>query len=277
MKSEALENYITLWNNKALDPVELPQQEIAIQPSVYEVIRITEGVPLFLEEHIERLKASVNLLNFRLDMSFVELKAQVNKIISINKAPELNLKIVVNNLNTANPNVFMFFISSKYPTPEDYSKGVNTSTYRAERHNPNAKVVALSLREKMNRYIKEQKVYEAILVNTRDEITEGSRSNIFMVKDSIIYTPPAGDVLMGITRSRIIEICRDLNINVVEEPIAVSKLREAEGLFLTGTSPKVLPIAAVDDIKLSSAENNVIGRILEAYNHIMSQYIAEYK
>ncbi len=277
MKSEALENYLALWNNQSIDTTRLPQEEMALQPSIYEVIRVTSGVPLFLEAHIERLKSSVALMAYHLDIPFNVLKEQVNKIISMNKAPELNLKIIVNKLDTANPNIFMFFISSKYPTSEDYRIGVKACTYRAERHTPNAKVVAASFRESVNSYIKQKGVYEALLVNTKDEITEGSRSNIFLVKDAMIYTPPAKDVLVGITRSRIIDICVNLNITVFEEPIAIARLEKADGLFITGTSPKVLPIASVDDIALKSAENIIIQRILEVYNSMMSLYINAYK
>lgn len=266
-----------IWNDKVLDISKLPDSEINKQPSVYEVIRVLSGVPLFLEEHLERLRNSIELLGFEHRSSFAETKDKIHNLIKINNYPQQNIKIVVNSLENSALNQFIFFIPSQYPTLEDYRQGVRTISFEAERHNPNAKVVANLLREKINKAIENSDVFEAILINNNGEITEGSRSNIFLVKDDKLYTAPAKDVLVGITRSRIIKIAVNLQIPVVEAPLPISSLQEIQGIFLTGTSPKVLPIATVDTLSFDSSNNNIINKIIEAYDSMITEYISSFK
>ncbi len=61
----------------------------------------------------------------------------------------------------------------------------------------------------MQRKLQESKAYEALLVNEEGYITEGSRSNVFLIKDGVIYTPADRDVLLGITRAKVIDLIRD--------------------------------------------------------------------
>lgn len=277
IKMTSEEVQYSIWNNKVLDTSKLPDEEINKQPSVYEVIRVLSGVPLFLEEHLERLRKSIDLLNFQYDLSLLEIREQIYNLIKINDYPKQNIKIIVNNLDDPAKNTFMFFIPSQYPSSEDYNKGIKTISFKAERHNPNAKVVANHLREEINKSIEANGAYEAILINKNGEITEGSRSNVFLVKDDKLYTAPATDVLVGITRSRIINIATNLKIPVIEAVIPISFLQDIEGIFLTGTSPKVLPIATVDNRSFCSSSNPVIIKIMEVYDSMISEYISSFK
>lgn len=267
----------SFWNNKAWEASRLPEEAINMQPSVYEVVRVLSGVPLFLEEHLDRLGKSIALLNFQYDLPASEIREQIKSLIQINGYPQQNIKIIANMPDSRSPNIFMFFIPSQYPAPEDYCKGVRTITLKAERHNPNAKVVEKHLREEINKAIEAKHAYEAILINSREEITEGSRSNIFFVKHNKLYTAPAKDVLVGITRSRIISIAEKLHTQVVEAPIPAFSLQEFQGVFLTGTSPRVLPIAAVDALSFDSFSNALITQIMESYNALIADYVSSFR
>ena len=156
-------------------------------------------------------------------------------------------------------------------------KGIHTILHEAERDNPNVKVIAATFRDKVNKSIENAGAYEALLVNNKGEITEGSKSNVFFVKDDVFYTAPAEDVLVGITRSRIIQLCLKLGYNIVEQPISVDFLEDIDGLFLTGTSPKVLPIASINERKYNSAGNSAIRAIHDAYNKLINDYIDKNK
>ena len=134
-------------------------------------------------------------------------------------------------------------------------------------------MIAATFRDRVNESIKNADAYEALLVNNKGEITEGSKSNVFFVRDDVFYTAPAKDVLVGITRSRIIQLCLKLGYSIMEQPINVDFLENIDGLFLTGTSPKVLPIATIDDRKYNSTENSAIGAIHDAYNKLIDDYI----
>lgn len=153
-----------------------------------------------------------------------------------------------------------------------YKDGVKTILYFAERENPNAKIINTTFRERINNEIRDKNVYEAILVDSKGNITEGSRSNIFMVKDNILITSPLKKVLPGVTRGEVIEIALRNGIEVKEEEFKASDIGELDGMFISGTSPKILPISKVDNINFN-INNDLIRKLIEEYNHEIDSYI----
>lgn len=266
-----------LYNGDILPSKEFNIEKTTVYPSVYEVIRVIDGVPLFYEEHVNRLWSSVKLLGYKQPYEDTVIKKHILKLLELNKCYNYNVKIVINTLDSKNPNLFVYYVVSNYPAVELYEKGIHTILHEAERDNPNVKVIAATFRDKVNKSIENAGAYEALLVNNKGEITEGSKSNVFFVKDDVFYTAPAEDVLVGITRSRIIQLCLKLGYNIVEQPISVDFLEDIDGLFLTGTSPKVLPIASINERKYNSAGNSAIRAIHDAYNKLINDYIDKNK
>lgn len=245
-------------------------------PSIYEVIRIMDGIPLFLEEHYERFFNSSKILGLKLSISIDEIKSNIDKMITINDIENYNIKIVFNNLKEETINQYYFFSSSNYPDEDMYREGIKTITYKAIRQNPNAKVLNNNLRDEVTRLLKETGSYEALLVNKQGEITEGSRSNTFFIKGSCVYTPPSEGVLLGITRQRIISLCLKNNIQIVEKTVLESELSTFDALFMSGTSPKVLPINSVNGISFST-HNELLVKIKNIYNDEIKNYIDSHK
>ena len=262
-----------LLNGELLSTKDFNPKDITRTTTVYEVIRIIDGIPLFLEEHLDRLNKSFGLLGYDHKVDGGLIQEQIHRMVEANKSYNYNLKIIINDLDKERVNIFIFFIQSNYPKTDQYKTGVPAILYWGERENPNIKVVLKDFRQKVNQAIESAGVHEAILVNKNNEITEGSRSNIFILKDNKVYTAPAGDVLRGVTRNRVIDLCRTLALPVVEDPIHVDFLKSADGLFMTGTSPKVLPIASVDGIDYNSTTNTSILKILNAYDKLIEDYI----
>jgi branched-chain amino acid aminotransferase len=241
--------------------------------SIYEVIRIIDGVPLFLEEHLSRFRNSVHLIKENMLLNVEEFKSNIMQLLEINKTYEGNIKIVFNYTEDDNKTIF-FFIKHSYPTLDDYISGVNTILYYGERNNPNAKIINTSFRENVEKSIKEMNAYEAILVNNEGFITEGSKSNIFLVIKDTVYTSPVEAVLPGITREMVMDIVKNSGIKYSEKRISVENLKTVEGLFITGTSPQVLPIKKVDEMEFKSSNNNIIRRIMKEYENKVKDYIA---
>lgn len=243
---------------------------------IYEVIRIIDGTPLFLEEHIERLSKSAKLLNYDIKDILETLVSDTKKTVSLNESPEKNMKILLYNIENPIPDYYIFFIDSNYPDETLYKNGVKAITHKATRNNPHAKIINNEFRKSANENMEKNNAYEALLVNDNDEITEGSRSNVFFVKDDAVYTSPGNDVLLGTTRNKIIKICEDSNIKVYEEPITLDFVKTCDALFMTGTSPKVLPISMVDDKVYDSPNNKVVLKIMEAYDTLVNEYLSSH-
>ena len=249
---------------------------ITLGKSIYEVIRIEEGVPLFVEKNLKRLGNSVKIANLILPMTPNEIKEKLSKLIKANDAKIGNIKIVFNFLNEQ-CNFYAYFIKHNYPTEEQYINGVDTIFYHGERVNPNAKIVNIGFRAEVDKKIREANAYEAILVDRNGNITEGSRSNIFMVKDKIVYTAPLEDVLPGTTRDSIIEVALKCGYKLIEKRINYKAAAEMDGMFISGTLSKVLPIKKADTIQLNSSQNEVIRNIMTEYNKMIKKYIDENK
>jgi branched-chain amino acid aminotransferase len=120
---------------------------------------------------------------------------------------------------------------------------------------------------------------EAILLDERGFVCEGSGENIFLVRDGVIVTPPhAASILDGVSRRSIIQIARDLGYTVSERDIARAELYLAEEAFLCGTAAELVPVREIDDHSLGEPgeATRVIQTKFEDALHGRAQEYAEW-
>lgn len=276
MKPEAIKDYFVL--NGKLETTENLQIFNKIEkPPIYEVIRVIDGVPLFLEEHLNRMFDSAKLLNYDLGREEKEIREDIKNLILKNNIKKFNVKLLSTEVEGKGKVFLVYFIESFYPPQEYYKDGIHTTLFYHERENPNAKVLFTSFKDNVSKVIKDNKAFEALLVSKNGYIPEGSRSNMFFVKGDKVYTAPESEVLIGITRKHIFNVCEKLNIKIVEESIHVDDLNKIEGAFMSGTSVNVLPIATIDKIKLNSMSNRIIVEINNSYINRIENYILQHK
>ena len=101
---------------------------------------------------------------------------------------------------------------------------------------------------------------EALILDVDNNVNEGSGENFFMVKDDILYTPRDHTVLNGITRQTIIDISKDLDLEVYEKDISVDDVKVADEAFFTGTAAEVTPVVQVDQSKIGDGTTGKITR-----------------
>lgn len=106
---------------------------------------------------------------------------------------------------------------------------------------------------------------EAILLNADGHVAEGSGENIFLVQNSVLYTPPSADnILVGITRATVIELAqKELGLKTVERTIDRSELYLADEVFMTGTAAHVTPVLEVDDRRVGNGTAGVVSSRLQ--------------
>ena len=272
MHREIEKDYFLL-DEKAYPASQFEPEKAIEFPSVYEVIRVIEGVPIFWEAHLDRMKKSVSLLGYDFPFESHIIYAQLLKLIEINQVLNYNIKVVLNQLGEKQPHLYIFFITSRYPSKEELKQGVPVISYQAERKNPHAKVIATDFRAPIIKAIKEANAYEALLVNPQGEITEGSRSNFFLVKQGHFYTAPSSKVLEGVTRKCVLSLLKRLGYPCTEQPITKEFLQSAEGIFITGTSPGVLPVNKVDRQVFESPKLKEVQDIQKLYDHFVKTYV----
>lgn len=218
--------------------------------SVYEVIRIINGLPVFFNDHISRLESSTRYQKQIPLADIVTLRKDIARLVSSGEKKEINIKVVYN-YNNGNRNRLIYFLESVYPSPEQYNLGVYGILYNAERKDPESKVINHKLRAEIYHRLIMENAYEALLVNRYNCITEGSRSNIFLINEDKLFSAPDSEILNGITRMHIIEICREIGINVNYGCLKADTLMEYESAFMSGTSPVILPFNRIGEIEFN--------------------------
>ena len=266
---------IAFFNDELIEGDNLIEKDVYNGKSVYEVIRVIKGIPLFLELHLTRISNSGKLAGRDIWLTNEEITKRIRILINNDRVEDGNIKVVFTFNERQDKNFYAFFINHHYPSNNEYIKGVDTIFYHGERGIPNAKVINQSFRELVDEKIAEKRAFEAILVDRNGNITEGSKSNIFLVKGEKVYTSPKEDVLPGITREMICKLCEDNGITVIEKRVHFNDINNFDGLFISGTSPKVLPICTVEDNLFNSSNNDLIKKISKLYNDNIEKYISE--
>lgn len=242
---------------------------------VYEVLRVINNVPLFYEDHLERLHHSCEIVGKKIDLDAVVFLNQLIGLSLKNSITHGNLMISVL-FFPDNHQVKAQFIPHVYPREQAYVSGVEVGFMDAERPNPNAKVAQTSVRIEADKILAQTGFYEVLLVDQNHCITEGSRSNCLGIRENKLFTTPFDKILKGITLLKVIDIARDLNIEVVYEPINRYKLASFDALFLTGTSPKILPVNKAGEFKFD-VNHPLMNDIRRIYDRMISNYIAQKK
>ena len=250
MEDCLLTNFI--FNKEIKSCCDFNQFEFQDNLIVYEVLMVIEGTPLFLEEHIERFFKSLELNKLNVTISKRQIKSRLRALIEINKLSKGNIKFQLA-YNVDGISTFYAWVSPYfYPSKSQYNLGVDCSFYLKQRTMPNAKLWLHTLKEGTSTEINTKNVFEVILYNERDEISEGSKSNLFFIKNNILYTAPNTTVLQGITRSKIFDICNKLDIQIVQKSIIRNEIMDFETAFLSGTSIKLLSIKSLGNISFKT-------------------------
>lgn len=215
--------------------------------SLYEVVRLIDGTPLFLSGHLRRFRQSARLSGMDGLPPDDELIRSMAALREANGIDNGNVKILYR-VSGGKEDLLTYFDNHRYPTKTEYRKGIKTGMHHAIRKSPNIKFLNMELRSQVRETKRETGYYELILVNSGGCVTEGSRSNLFFVRKDACYTPPIEDVLPGITREKIIRLCLASGITLRETPIRLEELTHYDAAFITGTSPMVLPVRSMDGV-----------------------------
>ncbi|MFN2379203.1 MAG: aminotransferase class IV [Bacteroidales bacterium] len=238
---------------------------------VYEVIRVMDGVPLFFEDHALRLKESGRLIGHTSLAPAEDILADIRLLAESNGVLNGNVKVVFR-YNGEGNHYLLYFIEAIYPDELLYREGVKTILFRAERRNPAIKLFNYRLRSSVLDTLLARGAYEAFLVNRNNCITEGSRSNVFFIMDNHLVTADDMHVLGGITRKKVVDICVSEGIEIKYHCMEIDRLLSAEAVFLTGTSPQVLPVKSIDEIDFP-VNNEITATIIRQYSSMVREYI----
>jgi branched-chain amino acid aminotransferase len=240
---------------------------------LYEVMRTTKGIIVFLEDHLERLKNSLATLAPDHFFNGHDPVENMNCLLMANGYREGNIKLLCRP-SASGLTYASYYIPHTYPGENDYRRGVTLSAVRVERNDPNMKQIRINhyIKQKVQSALNSGFAYDFLLINNQGYITEGSRSNFFLIKDNAIYSAEEQWILPGITRKHVLEIAESAGINIIESKIKLEEADRFEAAFISGTSPKILPVSKIDDYRFMP-DHVVTLLIMNEFNNRLNAYL----
>lgn len=237
------------------DRASLPVNDLGLLRGygVFDVLRTYDGVPFRLRDHVERLKNSARQIDLKMPWSSEELEALAHETLAHNDFPNANIRYVVtggpsSNFITPDGDPSLIIMVTPVPPVDErlYTEGCKVTTIYMVRERPTVKSIDYTSAIMAVEQAKRAGALEAIYKNERNEITEGTRSNFFVIKGDQLITPPH-EVLEGVTRRVVLELAPDL-FTVLQRPLHYCELRYVDEAFITSTTKEIIPVVQVDDI-----------------------------
>lgn len=219
---------------------------------IYEALQTYHKKPLFLKEHLDRLRASSKALHIEIPYSDAELESAILQLVERNGHAETNIRILLTGGRAIHsidfdPKAPTFYILADRHEPIDsalYEQGCKVITFEHQRLYPQFKTTNYMTAVNLQKEKKEKGALE-IIYHHDGKVLEAATSNFFMVEGDTIVTAKR-DVLPGITRMKVLDaISGKFKVDVRD--VLIQEFNDATEAFLTGSYKDVLPVVQIDD------------------------------
>lgn len=244
--------------------------EYAYGFGVYETVCVSKGRLLFLDEHCRRLMESARMISLHHHFTEESVARSAEELVSRNGATACNLKILlIGGASADKASLNLLCLNPLFPDRKLYRQGAPVITEWMERPFPHAKTLNMLPSYLARRGARAAGAYEALLVDRHGHVTEGTSTNFFALKDNTVFSPPAAEVLLGVTRDKVLKIALRNGFKVKEKDLGLKTLEQYDDLFLTGTVAKIMPIRSVDG-RDSGPPGSGLRGLMDAYNDFLS-------
>ncbi len=261
--------------DKDVKNLRIENRGFTFSDGLFEVIRIIDGKTLFLHDHFKRMKESAEFFNLTLAFSEEDCQNQVNTLIKENELYDGEVYIELSrgdddfrehSFRQEHKGTFaVLTLPLRHINQENWKNGVKLTVYPDLRHKLcEHKTVNLLTNCMAKNFAYSNGAYDSMMFREFDEtpgkfkrdefhnekydhcyITEGGSSTYFLVKDGVVSTPEIDNILPGITRKKVIKLCKENDIPIVERKVYLEELKDADEVFLASTVSKVMPVREV--------------------------------
>ena len=247
---------------------------------VWEGIRLHKGKFLHLENHLSRLYKGAQLLDIKLNLSLEKVKQALIETVKINNMyTDVHIRLIVSRgikktpyqhpkVTVGPPNI-VIIPEFKKVNINDINKGIvlvlvkTIRDYRVQ----NPQINSLSKHNCIAACIEAAKLGadEGIMLDPKNNVSTCNSTNLFIVRKNEVWTSKGMYCLKGVTRGRIINICKENNLKIFEKDFSYKDVESADEVFVTGTFAGVIPVVKVGDKVLSNSKIGKITKLLQDY------------
>ncbi|HNN04488.1 MAG TPA: aminotransferase class IV [Leptospiraceae bacterium] len=249
--------------------------------SLYETLFILKGKPVFIREHLDRLKHSMEYFSLSAEPGFFEnIRKDVKKLISETDLLSGRIRIMIfpsKNITLPADTVLLpekllseeALISLKLskvrkPFPPQFPSFVKISSNHCS---------LLSFKEAY-----ESGFDEGLMLDSEGRVTETSYGNLFWIKNNEIFTPSADlSILNGVTRMKIIEICRISGLKLCEGYFSLSEILNSDSAYVSSSSRGMMRISRIDDTIFNEHSSESVCLIRKKYDEAVENSLNEYE
>jgi branched-chain amino acid aminotransferase len=272
-----------IWLNGTLDDVTALRispldHGLLVGDGVFETLRVYDGVPFAWRRHYERLLHSARGIGLDVPSADV-LRPAAEAVLAANELAEARLRITVTGgeapLGSERGDAEMtVIIAASALGPPAPDADVVTVPWARNEHSAVVGLKTISYAENVRAlaYAREHGAVEAVFPNTRGDLCEATGSNVFLVFQSVLHTPPGeAGCLLGVTRALILELAASLGIPIEEAALPLDSLHRADEAFLSSTTREVQAIARVDGQALPAVRGPVTSRLATAFTELVGR------
>ncbi|WP_288458955.1 branched-chain amino acid transaminase [uncultured Chryseobacterium sp.] len=242
--------------------------------------KTANGTKIFkAEEHYDRLRKSAEAMHMPFHYSTEEMVGATYKLLEINNLSNAYIRPLV----ICSPNMSLSKGQKSYLVIEAWNwdngylaNKLRIMTSSFQRPNPKAfKIEAKVSGHYVNSILASQEAKdkgfdEALVLDENGNVAESSGANVFYEKDGKLYTPQKGNILPGITRATVFEICNQLGISFEEKLFTPQEMQGADAAFFCGTAAEIVAVESLNDIPFRmNWEDSLSAKIQQAYRHLV--------
>ena len=260
--------------------ISINDRSVHFSDAVYEVVTVYNYRMLFWREHINRLKFSLSAIDINFNVNFQSLLVKCEELIKKNYLREgiiyihISRGVAKRNHNwDSNISPSLIISCSHKKTFDIYAKKISLITHKDIRwDNCHIKTVSLLPNVLLKQKALKKNAFECLMLDNHGYVTEATTSNIWILKNNILITTPlTSNILAGITRKKLLEIAKKLNIQVREDKFKEIDVYNADNVFITNSSAIILEANKLNGKKLNVSKNqiltNIKSEILKIINH----------
>jgi branched-chain amino acid aminotransferase len=243
---------------------------------LFETMRSYNGIVFSFEDHLDRLFFSANALSIKIDHDRKFIKELIYRLLQANNLTDARLRLTISSgpmsLSQEEIHATLLITAAQFqPYPQEYyQKGVMVvlSPYRQNPTDPTAghKTTSYLPRMLALKDAHQKRAAEALWFTTDNRLAEGCVSNVFLVKNSVLYTPTLKTpVLPGIARKAVCQIASQNSIALVEKDLSIDDVLAADEIFLTNVIMQIMPVVAVEKHTVGDGKVGPITKKLRDY------------